>query len=654
MHITLRQAKLLNLILDENTFKTMKYFGNILHVSNRTVHNDLNEMDSYLKTHHLQILKKQGSGIKVDKIDPFKEKEVRYELNKIITRENKTYLNDEKSREVYIVNELLIKGKILTYQKLSEELFSSFSLIKKDLNKIEELLDYSVKLSSDRNGTKIVGKEEDIQNVIKRYCYKVIAQNKKNIYDTEFNGVFLKSTINTARLIMDEVLDKFDEELSEQYKKSFYISLIIFIERIQHNFHIKKSYSKSEQNLENVFLNYPYAVEISNQIEHQLDTHLMDNDITYIAILLFGHKLELKLDQSFIEDLLVKDIKEIILKVSQSMDIDLTSDYKLLDSLIVHVYALIYRLKNEIEINNPLIEKIKNDYAVLFQMIWYAFEDFEKKYNVRLSEDEIAFITIYFQAAISRKTDIKRVLIVCQTGIVTSELIMDRVKNFLPKNIYFRIISKPNLTVDALENIDFIISSIQLEKEIKLPIVYVSSLITDDDLINIYTFYLKYSDTEFKPNKRIVNFDNEKYINMIDLNYIEFAPDNITNKRDCLNFMISRLEKNNIVTEKFRESVFDRENLGNSIVQKNIAIPHGITSEVKQSKISILLFKNPIKWEGELKVSLVILLSITENEISKTRELLSRFYKSIINDKEKTNKISKISSKNEIVEYFVP
>src|SRR5699024_11246700 len=143
-------------------------------------------------------------------------------------------------------------------------------------------------------------------------------------------------------------------------------------------------------------------------------------------------------------------------------------------------------------------------------------EKFEDKFDIKLSDNEVSFITIYFQAAIERKVQMRKVLVVCQTGVVTSDLIINRIKNLLPVNIHFKLIAKTELQDENTSDVDFIISSITLP-DMEIPIVYVSPLIKEKDLINIYSFYLKYS-TSYQIQE---SNNNLKYINsFIEKRYI--------------------------------------------------------------------------------------------------------------------------------------
>src|SRR5699024_4841762 len=158
-------------------------------------------------------------------------------------------------------------------------------------------------------------------------------------------ALFEKEIIDCVDSAMEELISVLGNDTTEQYLKSLFIFLLILTERSSKGFHIT-SLPQVDWKREESLSNYPIAVQVGNQ---------------------------------------------------------------LYDSLTYHMFPLIYRLKTNIEIHNPLLEEIKNNYSTLFQMVWYAMENFENKYDIKMSENEITFLTIYFQAAIERRVQMREV-----------------------------------------------------------------------------------------------------------------------------------------------------------------------------------------------------------------------------------------------------
>ena len=99
-----------------------------------------------------------------------------------------------------------------------------------------------------------------------------------------------------------------------------------------------------------------------------------------------------------------------------------------------------------------------------------------------ISEDEISYIAVYFQAAIEEAISKKSVMIVCSTGVGTSHLLEKRVKNHFPEWNIVEVISAKHLEGKSeLNHIDLIISTVKLNVSLSKPVAYVSALFNKAD-----------------------------------------------------------------------------------------------------------------------------------------------------------------------------
>lgn len=626
--ITVRQAKLIELLSKNEKYYPAKYYADFLNVSERTIFNDLAKLEGLFKIFDIVIDKKPNQGIKLHGDITSSENFIHHMINKVKADESTSY--SSLDRQVLITKRLLIENKTVTYQSLSMDLFISTTSIIKDIDRIRSFMDDEVRLISDVKGTRVQGTEIGIQKTIKRIAYYLIEQEMHNYslssYAKILERLFDKDVIKRVFQSVQELVAVLDLSVSEQYLKSLFISLLILTERSYRGFHLHDLPDIQLEGTE-YLTNYPLAVEICHSISSHLGFHYTELEHRYISNQLLAHRIEVKVNNKYIEKLFSKDVQQMIADVSKAIDIDLTADDKLYDSLIYHVFPMIYRLKSDIYVYNPLLDEIKSNYGVIFRIIWYVMESFEEKYDVKLTDDDIAFITIHFQVAIERKEQMSQILVVCQTGLVTSDLIINRIKNLLPANIHFKLIAKPQLKDEDLSKVDFIISSVQLD-DVTRPVVYVSPLVRDADLMKIYSYYLEYSSNRKKKEESellpgmISTYLNRRYI---------FLNEGMATKEECLDKMIHLLEKDGIVKEYFRTSVYEREKLGNTLVQGWVAVPHALSSMANETKIAIMTTKQPIKWNNESYVSLIILLAVAEKDIVHIRELLGHLYKIILN-----------------------
>ncbi|MCG4586585.1 PRD domain-containing protein, partial [Anaerosalibacter bizertensis] len=126
-------------------------------------------------------------------------------------------------------------------------------------------------------------------------------------------------------------------------------------------------------------------------------------------------------------------------------------------------------------------------YKLLFKKTEKIIKIIENKYKLQIPEDEIGYIAIHFGAAIERMgNDFKvyNVIVVCSSGIGTSQMLLSKLENFPQLNII------KSCSIIELEdtiknnNVDLIISTIPIPKLNKKTVV-VTPLLLEDDIRKI-------------------------------------------------------------------------------------------------------------------------------------------------------------------------
>lgn len=103
------------------------------------------------------------------------------------------------------------------------------------------------------------------------------------------------------------------------------------------------------------------------------------------------------------------------------------------------------------------------------------------KYNLKgIDDNEVGYITLYFAQALEEKSYKLKVVIMCATGIGTSELLKIKVKKAFP-NIDIVGITSNNDDKFNYQDVDLLISTVQVSEKIKIPRIVVSALFTKKD-----------------------------------------------------------------------------------------------------------------------------------------------------------------------------
>ena len=643
MHeISKRQHKLLRLLLEQKDFLPVNHFSKILSISDRTLYKDIDELNKALKKRKIEILKRQGKGIFLSKSDLSND-----EILKIFG-EASTQIDFNQlplERQIKMAEYLLLRNKKVSYQLLSDEFLVSRTSISNDLDQIQTVIEgSSVTIRSDNNGTKVNGNESEIQKAIKQYAYFIIDKSDlTNSYRVQFPSLlfsFLPKDIIKKVSGLLQTNDHFNiDKLSDDHFQSLVLSISIFVLRLQEGFHIEYQDNFLFENVESL-KTFFLANELVENLELDNSIKLDSNDFEYFNPQLVAHGFEPRLRDLAIQKEYDAVVRKMIQKMSDSIQVDLTRDEKLYMNILYHLVSMIYRSKLNVPVSNPLLEEIKREYSVLYSTTWLILAGIEKELDIRLTDDEVAFMMIHFQGAIDRLSANRKILIVCPTGIGTSELIANRLKRvFSPQDIV-EVVSLRTLYKRDLNKIDLVISSVQLEK-IDVPVTYVSPLMSKQDLKKVSATYLdlfyeeKVNDQPFEHLGKIIDSD------------LIFLNETVATKEQCIKRITQKLLQNDFVTDSFEQAIWDREKLGVTDLPIGAAIPHPSPSTVKESKLVIMTLVKPIRWNFRM-INTVLMICVAEKDLKHIKRILSEIYR-IVETKKNIDRFIFSKDEEEIV-----
>lgn len=648
--LTTRHKDLIKIMLNEDEYKPMSYYSNILNISPRTLYSDINTINCFIKEFHMTADRKPGLGVKlVGNV----EKKIGL-LQSLSCNHQRETVFSTKERQLEIARLLLVEEKTISYEKLSSHFLVSKTSIAKDMEVINSFItDETVCVVSGKTGTRITGTEIQKQYSLKKFM-NLLLEEKKCLGEEDFfklapevlKEVFPFEIVEMAFKTVAKAEDTLNTSLSDYYLKSLVITLIAFIFRLSKGKHVyfERNFVFEEiKNLET----YLIAKNILEAVSKQLSIAFNESDTDYLNRQLIAHGLKPELKNKIETEKYKKIVSDAIKEMSTIMHVDLTKDEKLFHGIMFHLVPMEYRLKMGIKIQNPLLNEIKTQYSVTFSAIWYVMSKVETALGVTLTEDEAAFIMVHFQAAIDRNIQVKKILIVCPTGIGSSELIANKIKRFLPSQDIIEVVPMRKVYENDIDNVDLIISSVQLDIK-KKPIIYVSPLVSNVDLKNISNFYMDIFYGEDSLGKRAEGYHFEYISRILDKDLI-FTDCIYSTKEECLFEMIKAIEKKGETYPGFKDSILKREKLGNTALDSGVAIPHASPETIENSKVAIMTLKNFIRWDNNKYINTIILICVANKDMKKVKSILSEIYQ-IVESRESINHLLIGKNRKEIFE----
>ena len=497
--LTSRQIEFIKLLLEEDEYKPIKYFTEKLNVSDKTLQKDLKIIGNYIKQFDIEINAKRGQGILIDSsantnIDL---------INKLnINLKDKNVVSVEQ-RRVEILKMLLLNSNSSTsINQLSEKYYVSKTSIVNDLRYIEEWLKKNnITLSKTLEGTKIVGKEADIRKSIANLLEDILEDNDGEVDIQVFTRIDL-STLSALLKIFDldsvifieniiwELEDSLDYYITQPYYINLITHILICLKRLKEGNQIESNEDKIKtiDNLNQKV--YKNVLNLVDKINERYNVLTSNEEIYYIYKYIvssgFGNTLDnnISVSESYVNN--SEKVTNMMIDImSKFLNVNFSNDELLQKGLLLHIKPMLNRLKYDIQIKNPLFKEIEERFGEILSLCQLSINIMSEYYDFNnISLDEISYLATYFQAALERSVSEKRVLVVCHSGYGTSQLLSTRLKRAFPQWTIVDIVSVHRLNTIDTSDIDFIVSTVDIDIKEKAYIV-VSSLLMESDIKNI-------------------------------------------------------------------------------------------------------------------------------------------------------------------------
>lgn len=598
----------------------------LLGLSSKTIRSHIKFINEASNDFGFSILIKKSKGYQLHIID---EGLFNYFLNERFLKDENLNFNNQDSRIRYIMKKLLLDDHYTKLESLSESMFVSVGTLKNDLNEMRKILSqYEIEIVSRPNyGMKIIGKEFQI-----RYAIAQFLLNNQHV-----NIGFTEDDIKSVKSYLIKLLSKYKIEIPEVKLDNLVTHINIAIVRIRNELMIEQQFQIEEQQLPNKLKSF--FEEMIHFIEYRFELILPKKEMDYLYIHFVTTGIMNEVRNISRNKMIETMIKHMLDHIKRIFYLDLTSDNNLKKNLYLHLCTSINRYKYKMNIRNPMLNEIKQNYPFAFDLGLVASKMIEKDLKVQISESEIGYLALHFEMALNRiETDKGKlnVILVCNSGLTSSQLIKYKLmQNFSNQIQISEIVELYNIHNADLEQADLIISTVPINDNVDLPILYVNPIMSQQDLDKIQKFI------DLKDTHHL-----DELIEIIELKT------KLDNKEDLLKYLNVQLEKKDLIYSGFIDSVKEREHHASTAYGNLVAIPHPVMPLAKQTFIYMITMDKPIAWDDK-EVQIIFCLGLKKN----TTINLEKMYQNltdIINDYNKVLNLIGSSSKEEFYKVFSP
>ncbi|EAE2472903.1 transcription antiterminator [Listeria innocua] len=474
MLLTKTERALINLFLTKNDFLTANQLALMLEVSSKTIYRKIKNINSATDEKEI-IISEKGRGYKLN----YKA----YIQAKLETTSDIFGYTPSERREKILLQVLFKSPKYLNIAKLYEGYYVGYNSIKNDFTLLNQSIEkYHLALEKKQKEIRVVGTEENIRIAIN----EVINNLDLSSYDdlkTEYSNLNNADVQFIVRQ-MEIIENKLMISIPYPYDINIFSHLYILINRFRQG-EVEDFDETNETYLVTNEKLHTIAVEAIESIEQYLKMKLPKretfNFLQYLISSRFNHEIELISSNvlPIVEEMTDFYINQVAAKIDMPIN-----KKQLKIELLSHMKPMVNRMNHQIKIKNNLLSDIKLEYGQLFDIIKETARDVAETFKLNtISDDEVGYITIYFAKHIEESPLVKRIIIMCSSGIGTSELLKVKVQKAFPDVEIVDVLSSTRFknSLQDYQNIDFILTTINAESTKEIPSLLVSAMFTEKD-----------------------------------------------------------------------------------------------------------------------------------------------------------------------------
>ncbi|UBH08058.1 BglG family transcription antiterminator [Macrococcus armenti] len=480
-----------------------------LELSRRQVDYAINKLNNWLENNSLDTVIKSNGKISISD-------DVKSSLDILDNTRDSEYILSEKERIAIIYTYITSRDEYISLEHLVQLLDVSKNTVLRDLKVLsKDIEEQNIKVAYSRlKGYKIEGIEWDIRNRMFKYIDELI-----HIYD--FDNI-LKEILSITAIKIDDMINKLSD-----------IESILEREFVDHNFFslpykIFAIFNRIESGntLENPLLISGNSISDTKEYEASeiLCSDLLgyEEERIYLSLQLLSTPVHSKKDLIFSLPDLKNTIKQCVDNFEKIAVVNLSGKQNLIHKLYTHIKPAYYRIKFNLTTDYSFLKTIDKEYQKLLVIVKESFEPLEKFIRIKLPDEELILIALFFGGTLIEKNEIKefkpkRAIVVCSNGITISNLLEKTLITLLPE-IYFEGTKSIRQFESSNEQYDFIFSQVQLQTDQN--VIYIGDLSTKAE--------------QFSLRRRVVsdmyglthlNFDTKNLLEVIK-NYAEVKDEN--------------------------------------------------------------------------------------------------------------------------------
>lgn len=472
-----RKQTLIFTLASRNDFVTADTLAETLNVSKKTIYRLVNQINEE-SNNPTYIISQRGRG---------------YRLNDRVNNISKVARTHEgaspvERRNIVMKQLLLSSPKGINVMDLYEPFYLGENTIVVDEKIMSNILSkYGLDMVRKDRELKVIGEERPLRQAINDLTISPYAELEVNISQNKDLDKSVSKFVQRQIAIIEKSLNI---SIPHPYNINIFSHIYILIDRVQKVG--KASASQLAELTSDDLEKMSQEAEIETvskavikNVEKYLNTQLPVQESYYLFQYIISSRLQGRENPQSLNDQKTIDITRFLVEqMGLRLNLKISHDSKLYLNLYQHIKPMLNRLENQITIKNGLLEQIKIEYSDIYLQVIEACQELSKAFDLDvINEDEIGYLALYFAQYIEGNPGKVHVLIMCTTGIGTSELLRVKIQKLYPNIDIVDVIASRELNESILEhyNVDLIVSTIEAPNKLNIPFIVVSAMLSAND-----------------------------------------------------------------------------------------------------------------------------------------------------------------------------
>lgn len=591
-------------ILPTEEYRTAAQLADGLQVSEKTARLRIKALNEELVEYGAEVISKARFGYKLcitnqEKFNVYEKK---------TEKPAESFIPDTgEERSEYLLAYLIWHPGYVKAEELCDFLYISRPTLTKSLRSVEMILKrYELEIERKPNyGMKLRGKELDIRRLI---CDYFIRRNCL----AELSPEHMEKELEKLAVDVRKMLADYNIPLLETAFENFVEYVYVACKRMKRNRYLQIVIDGMP---EMGIREKSFVKELSEYLGKQYKCIVTKEESSYILLYLSGRRIVgnvVENDTNFvIREHLDRMAVQMFEYIQKEYHMDFRNDFDVRMTLNQHLVPLDIRIRFDIPLHNPLLEDIKKNYGLAYQISCEASQVLKNYYQKAISEDEIGYLALIFELAIERKQQNEKsdILVVCSTGKGSSRLLKYKYEQEFSEYLnQIYVCDLIGLERFDFSKVDYVFTTVPITKEIPVPIVEVGMFLGQDDVQKVVKV-LKNG-----PNGYLEEYYGKQRF---------FAHIKAKNKTEVLEFLCGKIQEREMVDADFLDMVLEREAYIQMDYGNMIAIPHPNRIASEETFAYVVVLEEPVQWN--LHPAQVILLTSIGRKEDKNRQ---SFYES--------------------------